>query len=116
NTSADSGFRAALRRHRLQKVHTPGDFRAVAQKRLPKMVFDYIDGGAGQELSIRENRAAIEEIRLVPSAPHDVSACDMSVSLFGETLSLPIIIGPTGLASASWPKGEIEFAKAATRH
>ncbi|MBI1622416.1 alpha-hydroxy acid oxidase [Aquamicrobium zhengzhouense] len=116
NTTADSGFRAALRRHRLQKVHTPGDFRAVAQKRLPKMVFDYIDGGAGQELSIRENRAAIEEIRLVPSAPHDVSACDMSVSLLGETLSLPIIIGPTGLASASWPKGEIEFAKAAARH
>lgn len=114
--TANSGLRAAWRKRRLQNVHTPADFRAIAQKRLPKMVFDYVDGGAGQELSIRENRAAIEQIRLVPSAPHDVSVCDTSVSLFGETLSLPVIIGPTGLASASWPKGEIEFAKAAARN
>jgi len=80
------------------------------------MVFDYVDGGAGQELSLRENRLAIDAWRLVPSAPHDVSVCDPSLTLFGEKLSLPVIIGPTGLASASWPRGEIAFARAAARN
>src|SRR5690606_1084553 len=98
------GWLAGARRRRLQRVHTPADFRALAGRHLPKMVFDYVDGGAGQELSLRENRLAIDAWRLVPSAPHDVSVCDPSLTLFGEKLSLPVIIGPTGLASASWPR------------
>jgi len=111
----EASWLAGLRRHRLHRIHTPADFRRAARRHLPKMVFDYVDGGAGHEASIAENRAAIDALRLVPSAPHDVSTCDTSVTLFGQTLALPVIIGPTGLASASWPRGEIAFARAAAR-
>ncbi|WP_245450608.1 alpha-hydroxy acid oxidase [Neorhizobium sp. SOG26] len=113
--ASETGIRASLRHRRLRDIHTPADFRAAAKRRLPAMLFDYVDGGAGGELTVRENRRAIEAVRLLASAPHDVSTCDTKVSLFGQTLSLPVIIGPTGLASASWPRGELEFAGAAAR-
>lgn len=116
DASVLAGLRAVLRQRRLRSVHTPADFRDVARRRLPRMVFDYIDGGAGEELTVRGNRRAIEQVRLVPSAPHDVSVCDTSVTLLGRKLALPLIIGPTGLTSASWPRGEIEFAGAAARN
>ena len=105
----------AARQRRLKGIHTPWDFRSSAKRALPRMVFDYIDGGAGSEIAIRMNREAIDSVRLVPSAPRDVSFCDTSVTLFGQELSLPVIIGPTGLASASWPRGEIALAEAAAR-
>jgi len=101
---------------RLSKMICADDFRIAARRRLPRMVFDYIDGGAGSEATLRENRAAIEAVRLLPSAPADVAACDQSVNLFGTTCSMPVIIGPTGAASASWPRGEIAFAKVARAH
>ena len=109
------GLRKALRARRLGRIHTPWDFRESARRRLPRMVFDYIDGGAGDERSVRENRAAIERVRLMPSAPHDTTTVDLSTTLFGQHLSMPVIIGPTGLASASWPRGEIALARAAAK-
>ncbi len=105
-----------LRERRVSNIHTPWDFRPAAKRALPKMVFDYIDGGAGDDGVVEENRRAFERIRLVASAPFDVSTIDLSTELFGQKLSLPIIIGPTGLASASWPRGEIAFARMATKN
>src|SRR5690606_32171383 len=109
------GLRKALRARRLGRIHTPWDVRESARRRLPRMVFDYIDGGAGDEGSVRENRAAIERVRLMPSAPHDTTTVDLSTTLFGQRLSMPVVIGPTGLASASWPRGEIALARAAAK-
>lgn len=109
------GMRETLRARRLASIHTPWDFRESARKRLPRMVFDYIDGGAGDEASVREAREAIERVRLLPSAPHDTSHIDLSTTLFGQHLSMPIVIGPTGLASASEPRGEVLFSRAAHR-
>lgn len=91
------------------------DFRTAAQRALPKMVFDFFDGGAGSELTLRENRAALDRIRLVGSAPVDVGHRSAAISLFGKPLSMPIIIGPTGLAGAAWPAGDQALARAAAQ-
>ncbi|GAC1045100.1 alpha-hydroxy acid oxidase [Rhizobium sp. No.120] len=91
------------------------DFRIAAQRALPKMVFDFFDGGAGSELTLRENRAALDRIRLVGSAPVDVGHRSAAISLFGKPLAMPIIIGPTGLAGAAWPAGDQALARAAAR-
>ncbi|GES48809.1 lactate dehydrogenase [Rhizobium sp. NBRC 114257] len=91
------------------------DFRNAARRALPKMVFDFFDGGAGSELTLCENRAALDRIRLVGSAPVDVGHRSAAISLFGEPLSMPVIIGPTGLAGAAWPAGDQALARAAAR-
>lgn len=100
---------------RLRNVHTPDDFRAEARRRLPRMVFDYVEGGAGRETALACNRDALTAARIVPAVPADVSSVDPGVRLFGRTLSMPVVIGPTGLASASWPLGELALAGAAQR-
>lgn len=105
-----------LGKRRLGAIHTPADFRRHARARLPAMVFDYVEGGAGREDSLRRNREAIDGTKLVPRGPFDVSHRDMSVSFFGQRFSMPVVIGPTGLASASWPYGEIALAEAAAEH
>ena len=91
------------------------DFRTAARRALPKMVFDFFDGGAGSELTLRENRAALDRIRLVGSAPVDVGLRSAAISLFGKPLTMPVIIGPTGLAGAAWPAGDQALARAAGR-
>jgi len=101
---------------RLSRIHSIDDFRAAARRALPRMVFDYIDGGAGTESTLRENRAALERVRLVPTAPVDVSRRSQEIELFGRRWSMPVIVAPLGLASAFWPKGELALARAAGRH
>ncbi|MFM0204113.1 alpha-hydroxy acid oxidase [Paraburkholderia fungorum] len=101
---------------RLARIHSIEDFRESARRALPRMVFDFIDGGAGSESTVRENRAAFERVRLVPSGPVDVAARTPRIGLFGCQQALPVVIGPIGLASAFWPDGEIALARAAARH
>ncbi|MFK0166883.1 alpha-hydroxy acid oxidase [Rhizobium sp. NPDC090279] len=102
----------------MSKQHGPAsiaDFRTAAQRALPKMVFDFFDGGAGSELTLLENRAALDRIRLVGSAPVDVGHRSAAITLFGKPLAMPVIIGPTGLAGAAWPAGDHALARAAGR-
>jgi len=82
------------------------DFRLAARRALPRMVYDFIDGGGGQESTIANNRAALDDKRLICSGPYDVDNRDQRVTLFGKTYSTPIIIGPTGLAGLAWPRAE----------
>lgn len=101
-----------------EQQHGPAsiaDFRIAAQRALPKMVFDFFDGGAGMESTLRENRTALDRIRLIGSAPVDVGNRSRAITLFGKPMAMPVIIGPTGLASAAWPKGDIALAGAAGR-
>jgi (S)-mandelate dehydrogenase len=100
---------------RLARIHSIEDFRRAARRALPKMLFDFVDGGSETENTVRENRAALDRIRLMPSGPVDVSKRRQSVSLFGKPATSPIIIGPTGLAGAFWPKGDLALAAAAER-
>jgi (S)-mandelate dehydrogenase len=98
--------------HYLQ-AHCIDDFRELARRALPRMVFDYIDGGAGSESSVRGNRSAFDRVRLLGSAPVDVSQRSTAVLLFGRSWTLPLIIGPTGLAGAAWPGADRCLARAA---
>jgi len=87
--------------------------RALARARLPRPVFDFADGGAEDEYTLRRNEAAFDEFPLLPRPLSGASERDLSISLFGQRLSMPIIIGPTGLAGLFWPDGERCAARAA---
>ena len=94
-------------------AHCIDDFRALARRALPRMVFDYIDGGAGSESSLRENRRAMDRIRLVGSAPVNISQRSAATQLLGRSWAMPLIIGPTGLAGVAWPGADLCLARAA---
>ena len=94
--------------------HSIAEFRDAARRRLPKFVFDYVDGGSGSETTLSENRLALDRLRLLGAAPVDVSNASQRVTLFDQDISMPLIIGPTGLAGAVWPRGDIDLAQAAS--
>ena len=103
-----------MRRDTLKRqVHSIADLRGVAQRRLPRAVFDFVDGGAEDEKVLRRNEAALAEVSFLPRPLDGTTQRDQSVELFGERLSLPVLIGPTGLAGMLWPRGEAESAHAA---
>jgi L-lactate dehydrogenase (cytochrome)/(S)-mandelate dehydrogenase len=87
--------------------------RVMARRRLPRMVFDFIDGGAEDELTRGRNEADFSEIEFVPQPLMGTSTRDLSIELFGQRLSLPVLIGPTGLSGMVWPNGEVHAAEAA---
>src|SRR2546426_8232846 len=72
------------------------DLRQAARRRLPRAIFDFFDGGAEDEVTLRENRAAFERVRLLPRVLVDVAEVDTSVKLFGVESKLPLAIAPTG--------------------
>ena len=94
--------------------HSIAGFRELAERRLPRFVFDFIDGGSGSETTLLENRSGLDRIRIVGSAPHDMSLCTQETRLFGRTAAMPVIIGPTGLAGAVRPRGDLALARAAS--
>ena len=87
--------------------------RAMARRALPRPVFDFADGGAETEYTLRRNEAAYSDVELLPQPLRDVAERDLSVELFGRRLALPVMIGPTGLSGLFWPEGEIAAARAA---
>jgi len=91
------------------------DLRLKAKKRLPKMVFDYIDGGSDDEVSLRRNSKQFDTIAFEHRVFVDVAKVDQSVELFGHKYDSPICISPTGLAGLAWPKAEIHLVKAAAK-
>jgi (S)-mandelate dehydrogenase len=89
------------------------DLRQLAKRRLPRAIFDFFDGGAEDEVTLRGNRAAFERVRLLPRVLVDVSGIDMKTSLFGKPANLPLAIAPTGGISAGRPRAELILARAA---
>jgi (S)-mandelate dehydrogenase len=89
------------------------DLRRLAKRRLPRAIFDFFDGGAEDETTLRGNRAAFERVRLLPKVLVDVSAADLKIELFGKTANLPLAIAPTGGISAGRPGAELILARAA---
>jgi L-lactate dehydrogenase (cytochrome) len=89
------------------------DLRERARRRLPKMVFDFIDGGASDETTLRANRADFEALKLKPRMLVDVRHRDLSTTLMGKKLALPLVLAPTGLTGLATPKGELAAARAA---
>lgn len=88
--------------------------RRIAQKRLPRPIFDFIDGGAEDEDTLLQNESAFSDWELLPKPLNGAAKRDLSTSLFGHTLSSPLLIGPTGLAGLFWPQGEVAAANAAS--
>jgi (S)-mandelate dehydrogenase len=89
------------------------DLRCIAKKRLPRAIFDFFDGGAEDEVTLRENRAAFERVRLLPKVLVNVAEVDTTARLFGEDSALPLAIGPTGGIGAGRPGADLALARAA---
>ena len=87
--------------------------REAARARLPQSIFDFADGGAEDEVTLRRNEDAFRRWAFLPRPLEGAATRDQSVTLFGQTLSTPVIIGPTGLAGLFWPRGEVAAANAA---
>lgn len=90
------------------------DLRRDSRRRLPRAVFDFIDGGAEDERALRANREALERVKLAPRMLAGVEHVDLSTELFGQTLPVPIVLGPTGLCGMARSRGEVDVARAAT--
>jgi len=87
--------------------------RTLARAKLPRPIFDFADGGAEDELTLRRNESAFDDVDLLPRPLSGAATRDLSVELFGKRLALPVIIGPTGLGGLFWPDGERCAARAA---
>lgn len=97
----------------LENAINIADLAARAQRRLPRVVWDYLDGGAEDEATLRDNRTAFEGWRLTPSVLTGNKQRDQSVELFGSRFRSPFMIGPTGLNGLFWPDADLELARAA---
>lgn len=101
---------------RLQGCHNFHDFRTLARKRLPGPIFNYIDGGADDEVTLRRNSESFERCDLVPSVLRGVSSVDTSVTVMGQTLAVPFYCSPTALQRLFHHQGERAVAAAAARY
>ncbi len=97
----------------LSRAYSIEDLRRMAKRRLPRAVFDFFDGGAEDETTLRGNRTAFERVRLLPKVLVDVASVDTSTSILGKPSALPLAIGPTGALGAGRPGAEIMLARAA---
>ncbi len=100
---------------RMQRAANISDLRAIAQKRLPGGVFDYIDGAAEDEVTYRRNESAFNRWEFVPSVLRDVSEIDTTTTLLGRPLPFPLVCAPTGFTRIVEPPGELSVARAAMR-
>jgi L-lactate dehydrogenase (cytochrome) len=89
------------------------DLRSLAQKRLPRAVFDYIDGGADSEVTLRENCRAFDRIVFRPRCAVVTPECDLRTTVLGMTLDLPFLLAPVGSSRLFFPRGEVVAAREA---
>ena len=97
----------------LSRAYNIDDLRRLARRRLPRMVFDFYDGGAEDEVTLRGNRAAFERLRLAPKVLRDVSHTNTCCEILGAPANSPFVIAPTGGTGFSWPGGDVALARAA---
>jgi L-lactate dehydrogenase (cytochrome) len=92
---------------------TAGDYRELARKRLPRHLFDYLDGAAYDELTAADNQQAFQRLHLRQRVMRDVSQLNLSTRVLGQELALPLILAPLGLAGAMACRAEVQAARAA---
>jgi L-lactate dehydrogenase (cytochrome) len=95
------------------KAASATDYRELARQRLPRFLFEYIDGGSYAEVTLRRNVADLERIALRQRVMRDVSAIDASTELFGQRLAMPVALAPVGLSGLNARRGEVQAARAA---
>lgn len=92
---------------------TPRDYRELARRRLPRQLFDYIDGGAYEEATMRANVGDLERLLLRQVVLKDVSRREQTTTVVGQEMAMPVILGPVGLCGMFAPRAEVQAAKAA---
>ncbi|MFF0451525.1 alpha-hydroxy-acid oxidizing protein [Streptomyces sp. NPDC004609] len=98
---------------RLSRAHTIADLRALARRRVPRSVFDYVDGAAESEIGIGRARNAYHSVEFRPRVLRDVTSVDTSVDVAGRSSALPLVLAPTGFTRMMHHEGEIAVARAA---
>lgn len=109
---ADSGFKFR-EIFRKQKVYNVEEYRHAAKRYLPRVVFEWIDGGAEDEVTLRDNRAAFDDVKFRPHFARGIVSHDLSTTVLGQRLSLPVLLAPTGLAGIVRPDGELAAVRGA---
>ena len=89
------------------KVVNIEDLRRIARRRLPQPVFDYLDGGAEDEITLRENTRAFQDITFRPRGAIVIKRCDLTVRVLGRELSSPVMLAPVGYSRLMHPGGEV---------
>jgi L-lactate dehydrogenase (cytochrome) len=92
---------------------TPRDYRELARRRLPRQLFDYIDGGAYEEATMRANVGDLEQLLLRQVVLKDVSRREQATTVVGQRMAMPVILAPVGLCGMFAPRAEVQAAKAA---
>ncbi len=91
------------------------DFRVLAKKRLPRMIYDYLEGGADDEVTLTRNESRFSKIQLMPRVLRDVSNIDLSTTVLGQKVDLPVLLSPTGQTRMFHHTGEPAVARAAAK-
>jgi L-lactate dehydrogenase (cytochrome) len=97
----------------LRRAASVADYRVLARRRLPRIFFEYIDGGANDEVTLRRNVEDLETLALRQRVMRDMSGLDMSVECLGQRLSMPVGLSPVGMAGMFGRRGEVQVARAA---
>ena len=107
-----------LRRHkaRMSKVVTVRDLQKIARTRVPKAVYDYVEGGAHEEISLARTANAFLRVELQPNVLRDISNVDTSIEIFGRKTAMPVIFAPTGYTRMMHHTGEPAVAEVAERN
>ena len=105
----------ARTRRVLREARSVEDLRRAARARLPRAVFEFIDGGAEEESTLRANRAAFERWQFLPRVMVGVAAIDTACEIAGAAAQLPIVIAPTGAPAFAWPRADVAIARAAAQ-
>ncbi|WP_144636171.1 alpha-hydroxy acid oxidase [Bordetella genomosp. 13] len=98
---------------RVGLCHSIDGLRREARRRLPRPIFDFFEGGAEDETTLRDNRDAYARVRLSPRVLRDVASVDLSTWLLGGTAAMPMAIAPTGAVGFGWRGGDVDLARAA---
>jgi L-lactate dehydrogenase (cytochrome) len=97
----------------LERAGSIGDMRALARRRVPRAVFDYVDGAAEDEVSLQRSRQAFAGVQFAPRVLRDVSQVDLGTTLLGRASRLPVVLAPTGLTRLLHHQGEVAVVRAA---
>ncbi len=101
---------------RLGGCYDVSDLRRAAKRRIPRPVFDYVDGAADEEIASAANTAAFRSWRFLPRVLAGVASAETAAPVFGSTLPVPMLLGPAGYTRMMHPDGEIGAARSALRH
>lgn len=98
-----------------EKVVSVRDMRRAAERRLPRMIFDFLEGGALDEATLRENESDLAALRIRQRVLQDISSCGLATDVLGQRIELPLMISPMGLLGLFHPLGDPALARAAAR-